>query len=152
MHPLSFALEKDYEPFDELAGFRRLAVAVIAHAAKDAGDGNQEAITWLIAPETDETWLTLARLDISVVERWVKAGCKCDLTQNGRQKKIISAPGRRTAQPAGHVAAAASAAASSTDLFEHSLDAVRASAGLWKDRKGVEEFILSGREDDRSET
>jgi hypothetical protein len=46
--------------------------------------GDQEAAAWLADPITADTWLILADLDRRSVERWVEAGCKNNLSGNGK--------------------------------------------------------------------
>jgi hypothetical protein len=85
--------------FEDRIALRRLAHAVIVQAARDAEKGDQEAIAWLLHPDTDSTWITLADLDRRAIERWINAGCKTSLCRNGLVKKYRgTSPGKLRAR------------------------------------------------------
>jgi hypothetical protein len=55
--------------------YQRIAVAVVAWAAREAMKGNIEARYWLGCPDVQDTWLLMAGQSPRHVQEWLEAGC-----------------------------------------------------------------------------
>jgi hypothetical protein len=97
---LDFQFPRDGLSLEAIDDFyHRLAAAVIVSAVRDALGGSaekekhkQEAISWLLDPENEDTWFLLAGVTRRHVLSWIQAGCKTDrlpIVGSGHQHRAL---------------------------------------------------------------